>query len=92
MENKRISDHIKDHTIKKVREIKQKPYHIRMHFVRVFTFIAGILIVLGWIILLKYELKIDPSVKEENNEKTNIISESILRVFKSEDEGVLKNK
>lgn len=87
----RISKKLTEHTKNTVRQVREKPYHVRMQVVRLLTVIASFIVVLFWIMLLKWQFQVDPIAKQRDVEKKNIISEGVLRVY-DESKSVIDNK
>lgn len=88
---RRISKKITEHTKNTVEQVRQKPYHVRMQLVRMFTVLASLIIVLFWVMLLEWQFRLEPEVKQREIEKTKIISEGVLRVY-DESKNVIDKK
>lgn len=87
----RISKKLTEHTKNTVHQVRQKPYHVRMQVVRFLTVLASFVVVLFWVMLLKWQFRLEPEVKQREVEKTKIISEGVLRVY-DESKSVIDKK
>ncbi len=86
-----ISKKITEHTKNTVRQVRAKPYHVRMQVIRLLTVLASFIVVLFWVMLLKWQFRLEPEVKQREIEKTKIISEGVLRVY-DESKNVIDKK